>query len=162
MKKVKLFMNFFIALLLLSSCSIDNDDLGTPNSTADVEVLKDIAVSGSWTITSFIDSGSDETADFNGYGFSFNTDGALVADKGDSSVEGSWSITDDSGDSSDDNSSDDHSDDDIDFNIFFASPPGFSELSEDWQIVSSSVTKIELVHISGGNGGTDHLIFEKI
>ena len=50
---------------------------------------------------------------------------------------------------------------DIDFNIFFASPADFAELSEDWDIISHSATKIELKHVSGGNGGTDLLTFEK-
>jgi hypothetical protein len=51
---------------------------------------------------------------------------------------------------------------DIDFNIFFASPVDFSELSEDWDIITNSSSKIELIHVSGGNGDTDLLTFEKI
>lgn len=50
---------------------------------------------------------------------------------------------------------------DIDFNIFFASPADFAELSEDWDIISHSASKIELKHVSGGDGGTDLLTFEK-
>ena len=50
---------------------------------------------------------------------------------------------------------------DIDFNIFFSSPADFAELSEDWDIISHSASKIELKHVSGGNGGTDLLTFEK-
>ncbi len=50
---------------------------------------------------------------------------------------------------------------DIDFNIFFASPADFAELSDDWEIISHSATKIELRDVSGGNGGTDLLTFEK-
>ncbi len=37
----------------------------------------------------------------------------------------------------------------------------FEELSDDWDIISHSSTKIELIDISGGNGGTDYLTFEK-
>ncbi|TMM57874.1 hypothetical protein FEE95_00120 [Maribacter algarum] len=50
---------------------------------------------------------------------------------------------------------------DIDFNIFFASPADFAELSEDWDIISHSASKIELKHVSGGDGGIDLLTFEK-
>ena len=50
---------------------------------------------------------------------------------------------------------------DIDFNIFFASPADFADLSEDWDIISHSASKIELKHVSGGDGGTDLLTFEK-
>jgi hypothetical protein len=53
------------------------------------------------------------------------------------------------------------SSDDLDFNISFASPPDFEELSDDWDFISQSSSKIELIDVSGGNGGTDYLTFEK-
>jgi hypothetical protein len=37
----------------------------------------------------------------------------------------------------------------------------FEDLNDDWDIISRSSTKIELIDISGGNGGTDYLTFEK-
>lgn len=49
----------------------------------------------------------------------------------------------------------------IDFNIFFATPEDFSELTEDWNIISYSANKIELIDVSGGDGETDLLTFEK-
>jgi len=52
-------------------------------------------------------------------------------------------------------------DSDLDFNIFFASPPDFEDLSDDWDFISHTSTKIELIDMSGGNGGTDYLTFEK-
>ena len=88
-----------------------------------------MALSGTWVISSFIESGTDETNDFTGYVFTFNSDGSLVADNGTMTVSGTWSVTSD--DSSDDDDDYD-SDDDIDFNIFFAAPPTFEELTEDW------------------------------
>jgi predicted nucleotidyltransferase len=65
----------------------------------------------------------------------------------------------------DDVSGDDNSKgefDDIDFNIAFSSPSDFEELSEDWEIISQTATKIELRHVSGGGGGTDLLTFGKL
>ena len=58
---------------------------------------------------------------------------------------------------------DDDDDDygDVDFNIVFSTPADFEELTEDWHIISISNTKIELTHVSGGNGGTDFLTFER-
>ena len=50
---------------------------------------------------------------------------------------------------------------DLDFNIAFATPANFTELTEDWNIVSYSSTTISLIHVSGGNGGTDTLVFTK-
>ena len=48
-----------------------------------------------------------------------------------------------------------------DFNIFFASPEDFEELSDDREFISRSGTKIALIDSSGGNGSTAYLTFEK-
>lgn len=160
MKKKSLLWTVLGVIFLLASCS--NDETDEPNS-ADLdslrqEVTEDL-ISGSWIITSFIESGVDETDDFTGYEFTFNQDGSLTATNGTTTVEGSWSITSDSDDSSDDSPDDPF--DDIDFNIFFASPDNFNELTEDWEIVSHSANRIDLLHISGGDGSTDTLTFVK-
>ncbi|MEN8790417.1 MAG: hypothetical protein ABF293_01120 [Flavobacteriaceae bacterium] len=162
MKKKIQYYWFVIAIFALTSCTSDdsNSDM-TANLDAQIEEVQNLVSSGSWSVASFIDSGVDETDDFAGYTFAFNPDGSLLADNGSNQIEGSWSITgDDSDDSSSDDSMDDDSDD-IDFNIFFASPDRFAELTEDWEIVSRTNSRIELIHISGGNGGTDTLILER-
>jgi len=138
----------FSLSLISSACS--NDDDGVNNT--DVSQLVDIAQDGTWRITSYIDSGQDETSDFTGFNFSFNTNGNLSAINGDIEINGTWSIT---------NDDDGNSGDDIDFNIFFAAPPNFEDLTDDWDIVSMTNTRIELIDISGGNGGTDNLVFTK-
>ena len=67
-------------------------------------------------------------------------------------------------DSSSNSSSDDdgNSIEDDDFNIFFSVPNShnFDDLIDDWDFISVSNTKIELIDVSGGNGGTDYLTFE--
>jgi flagellar hook-associated protein FlgK len=149
---------FILLAILAASCSSDSNDDNPMDTAASVEAVSNLATSGTWRISSFIDSGTDETNDFTGYSFSFNSDGSLVADNGTAIITGTWSITSD--DSSDD--SDDYdSSDDIDFNILFSAPPDFAELSDDWDIVFRSDTRIELIDISGGNGGTDTLTFQK-
>ncbi|MFD2564318.1 hypothetical protein [Aquimarina rubra] len=142
--------------LMSSTCSSDDDGMNGNNNSAEIQLITNTMQSGTWRITNFVDSGQDETSNFSGYNFSFNTDGTLVADNGTTTVNGTWSVTDD--DSSSDDSS---SDDDIDFNIAFISPSNFEELTEDWEILTRSSSKIDLRHISGGNGGTDLLTFEK-
>ncbi len=143
----------FSISLMSSGCSKDDDSV---NNT-DVSQLVDIAQSGTWRISSYIDSGQDETSDFAGFNFTFNTNGNLSAINGDIEVNGTWSITNDSNSSDDDS----NSGDDTDFNIFFASPPNFQDLTDDWDIVSMSNTQIVLIDVSGGNGGTDNLVFTK-
>jgi hypothetical protein len=295
MKKY-IFKLAFVSLAVLAvACTNDSESDEMANLAqlqADVEEITNAAMAGPWTITNFVDSGTNETSDFEGYGFSFNTDGSLVADNGSVTVTGTWSVTidDDSDDDSDDNSSsqDDEDDDcdsctvkqltevltacedwfvdklerndtdlegnfngydfnftadgtvmvtagmdsfsgtweasgsgnniqvvlsianlsdipdtwtlheielengeskvdlringedrlrfknsctlgdfnggqttrEIDFNIFFASPEDFNELSDDWNIVSYSATKIELIDESS-DGEIDLLTFEK-
>ncbi|NBG67138.1 hypothetical protein GQN54_13495 [Cryomorphaceae bacterium S-15] len=109
--------------------------------------------SGTWRITKFIDSDSDETHEFNGYQFTFKSSGVLNANDGVNNIDGVWNIT--------SSNSDDDSSKDLDFNIYFNSSNQFEEINDDWDIISNSDVKIELIDISGGNGGTDYLTFEK-
>ncbi len=153
---------FFYSMLLMmsfslmsSTCSSSDDDGSPDDNSAVIAQINSTVQTGTWRITSFIDSGNDETSNFSGYNFTFNSNGSLVADNGSTTISGTWSITDD--DNSDDDSS---SSSDIDFNIGFSSPNDFAELSEDWHITSRTGTRIELIHVSGGNGGTDTLTFE--
>lgn len=152
-----LLMMVSFALISLS-CSSDDNDSSIDNSQQ-IAQIESIAESGTWLITNFIDSGQDYTSDFTGYNFTFASDGTLTASNGTTTLNGTWSITNDSSSSSSSNSSSD----DIEFNIFFpvSDTNDFEELNDDWDIVSTSATKIELIDISGGNGGTDRLTFEK-
>ena len=155
MKKVfNLAMFLMLSLVLMvSSCSSDDD--GNPNNNAAlIADVENTVESGNWVITYYFDS-TDETSDYNGFVFTFNSNGTLTATDGNNTYSGTWSVTDSS------NSSSSSNDDDVDFNIFFSSPQDFAELSDDWEIVSYTSTKIELTDVSGGNGGTDFLTFEK-
>ncbi|RIV35885.1 hypothetical protein D2V08_04090 [Flagellimonas lutimaris] len=125
-------------------------------SAAQITELNGIATSGAWTIAYYFDTDKEETDHFNGYTFDFNTDGTLVATDGNAEINGTWSITD--SDSDDDSSNDDS---DVDFNIAFSSPADFADLTDDWDIVEFTSVRIELIDVSGGNGGTDKLVFEK-
>ena len=141
-----------ITLMAFSfSCSDDNDDDNGNEQTKDR--IEGNLTSGTWRISKFIDSGEDETADFNGYDFTFGGSGVLTADNGNNTYTGTWSITKSSGD--------DDSSNDLDFNIFFDLTNQFEDLNDDWDFISESATRIELIDVSGGNGGTDYLTFQK-
>ena len=151
MKRITQFPAFMIlvsGIFTFASCTNEDNNNLTPT------VIQNNVQKGTWKITSFIDSGDDETHHFSGYSFSFSAGNVLTASNGGTTYTGTWSVT-------DSNSSDD-SPDDVDFNIFFNLSNDFEELNEDWHIVSQTSNRIELVHVSGGNGGTDHLVFEKI
>lgn len=146
----KLFFALTIVIVAFSSCITDND------SVSKIEQVENNVQAGDWKISYFNDSGVDETSNFSGYSFTFQTDGSLIAHNVSNTYTGTWSIT--NSDINDDSSSPN----DLDFNIFFNLTNLFSELNEDWDIVSYSSTKVELMHVSGGNGGTDYLTFVKI
>jgi len=137
-------------LLVLLSCSSDNSVIG--DNSVEIRQISDVAKSGTWRITNYIDSGKNETNDYAGYNFTFGDNGVLTASNGSNTITGTWSVTNDNSSSSSNG---------IDFNISLSSPPNFEELSDEWDIVSSGATKIDLIDISGGNGGTDTLTFEK-
>lgn len=144
--------------LTLMSTTCEDDDIIIIDNSAEIQEIKNTVESGTWQITSFIDSGVDETNHYTGFSFTFDSNGTLTATNNTNTYTGTWSITDD-----DDSDDDSNSSSDIDFNISFLSPETFNDdLTEDWDIVMRTNSKIELIHISGGNGGTDNLIFEKI
>jgi hypothetical protein len=141
---------FSIAII---ACDNDEDKKTTQNKLTEV---KNTAVTGQWRVTYFFDTDHEETNNFTGFTFVFAENGTVTATNNSISYNGSWSVT-DSG------STDDNNDlEDLDFNLSFTNPPDFEELSDDWEIISLSGTKIELRDVSGGNGGTDLLTFEKI
>ncbi|MFM8951103.1 MAG: hypothetical protein ACKOKB_10040, partial [Bacteroidota bacterium] len=138
----------FVFLLMAGVSSCKKDD----TSTLEGQIRSNIE-SGKWRISKFIDSGDDETSNFSGYNFDFGTSGSVTATNGVNSYTGTWSITDSNSD--DDNLSD------LDFNLNFNLTNNFQDLNDDWDFISQSETKIELIDVSGGNGGTDYLTFVK-
>jgi hypothetical protein len=135
----------FIFLLAIA-CSED------PANTAKKTVI-DTVTGGTWSITYYFDSDTDETSDYAGYNFTFDDSDVLTAANGVNTYPGTWSVT--------DSNSNDDSMDDLHFIIDFATPDLFEELSDDWEIMEITDTKIELIDVSGGGGGTDYLTFEK-
>lgn len=141
-------MKSFLSIFLLSLVTFACDDNGSNDNQTKVT---SIATSGTWRITYYYDTDKEETANYTGYNFTFGS--ALTATNGTNTYTGTWSI-------SDSNSNDDTMDD-LHFNIAFSAPASFEELSDDWDILEVTDTKIKLVDVSGGSGGTDYLTFEK-
>jgi hypothetical protein len=121
-KMKKQFSIAVIAILLLASCSTNNN---TSNAGQ-------VATSGSWRITLFTDSGNDETSDFTGYSFTFSTSGSVTAVKNAVSQTGTWSI----------NTSSNKFNIDLGAKVDTNKPLG--ELTDDWKIISASETVIQL------------------
>lgn len=129
------------------SCSDDTTDFTTTE-------VSETVTSGTWKITYFFDTDKEETDHFNGYSFTFNEDGSVEATNGSTTVTGTWSVVNDD--------DDDDSPSGTEFNLFFSTPENFEDLNDDWDILERTDTRIKLEDESGGNGGTDELVFEKI
>lgn len=112
----------------LVSCSKSNDT--NPSSTNKTD-----QVSGNWTVTYYLDSGKNETSDFSGYTFEFNSGDVLVATNSLNTFTGTWTIGDRS--SSDDSSSNK-------LVITIAGNKAMDNLQHDWLIVKITDTEIWL------------------
>lgn len=145
-------MLLYLVFLVNVASMCSNDDDNSSSSVNQTTVVNTVS-SGTWRITLYNDSGIIKTNQFTGYNFTFGPSNVLTATNGTQTYTGVWSVT--------DSNSNDDSLDDLDFNIAFTAPANFLEITDDWDIQSRTDTKIELIDVSGGNGGTDYLTFEK-
>ena len=150
MKQLLILGLFFslVSAFTFTACDDDNDN--GVSQTVIANNLKD----GSWKVTSYIDSGDNETTHFDGFIFNFEDNGIVTATNGSIIYPGTWSITDED--------NDDDALEDLDLNLTFLLPSDFAELTEDWEFVSQSSTRVEVRHVSSGSGDTDHLTLQKI
>lgn len=134
-----------ISVLSVSCSNSDDNSSGSTNITFS-ELTAAITANG-WVVSIFEEDGVNQTSNFAGYTFTFNTDGTVTATNGSITVNGSWAYgTDDSKAK-------------LILNFGVADP--WEEIGEDWRIVSISATTISLTHVSGGDGSVDNLVFIK-
>lgn len=127
-----------------TSCNSDDD---TPVYIPPVTTANTIT-SGVWRVTLYQEADNVQTDNFAGYNFTFGSNNSLTATNGTNTYTGQWSLQ------ADDSGTDD-------FNIFFATPANFAELTDDWDIIESTPVKLRLKHVSGGDGSIDYITFEK-
>ena len=116
MKRLLSISGLVLITSLLTSCTRSNDDTNTINNAA---------TAGKWKVSLYFDE-KDETSDFAGYNFTFNTNGTATAEKSGSSVAGTWSTTGSK------------------FVVDFSADDVLDELSNDWLIVEKTNTSIKL------------------
>lgn len=109
--------------------------------------LNDVILNGPWYVASYLDDGVDETYDYYGYNLTFNINGTVLAENGVNSFNGTWSVV---GTTTQD------------LVLDFGTQIPFDEFNDDWDVLSFNETTINLEDVSGGNGGTDTLIFQKL
>jgi hypothetical protein len=147
MKTIKLIPIIFALLLTgiaFTSCS--KDSATTAGTTVATSI---ILVQGTWKVTYFNDSGTEGTANYNGYIFSFVSGGSVSIINGSIVYNGTWTT---------------HSDDSQNklYMNFGVTTSPMAELEKDWHIVEKTSTKLRMEDVSGGAGGTDYLTIERI
>ena len=130
----------FVILGLVSCNSVDDNPVFVAIPATPANTVK----CGVWRVTLYQEADNVQTDHFTGYNFTFGTDNSITANNVTNTYSGNWSFTtDDSGTS--------------DFNIFFASTDNFAELTEDWDVLESTSTKLRIKYTSGGDGSVDYL-----
>lgn len=124
--------------------SIDDCD-DSPSGGGGSTTLSTIIADGSWYVSYFFDD-TDETSDYTGYNFTFNSNGTSLAVKNTISLNGTWSNYMDSGEEK------------LEFSFDGIT---LDELEDDWEVIEYTETQIRLKDVSGGNGGTDYLYLTK-
>lgn len=118
-------------------------DCSTGNTGGDLLSDTLTATNSVWLVGTYLDDGTNETSDFNGFEFTFNTSGVVSAINGNNTVTGSWSSQNNA----------------TKLDLDFGSNAPLEELNDDWDVISISPNRVELRDVSGGGGGTDTLIF---
>lgn len=145
MKKLKLISILSLLLFVSISC---NDDDDASNQVSNPSEITTTVTDGTWIVTLFKEDDIIQTSNFSDYSFTFAVNGELSATNGVITQFGDWSTYTDSGYTK--------------LDIMFTALDGpFEEISEDWNVISRTATKIELKHVSGGDGSIDYLTFEK-
>lgn len=131
------------AVVIFASCSSDDDNINLEQPDAITIVLPE----GNWKIEKFIDDNVDKTAQFASFVFDFENNGTVTATNDILSENGLWSY--------------DNDRNDPELDIRFNEDSILDEISDDWDIISVSPSRIELSD-TDSDGEIELLIFVKI
>jgi len=125
-------------------CDEDDDNDYNDDDVDDTDLIA-VLLEGEWAISYFFDE-ADETADFQGYIFTFFEDGTAKSTIGDIIVEGTWETYGDDGS--------------LEIELDFDSESPLDGLDDDWDIIEFENDIIKLKDISD-DGSEEELIFER-
>ena len=123
---MKKLLIIILATAYLTSCNHDSD----------VEPI------GTWKVSYYVDSGKNETADFAGYTFEFQTGGKFIAKLAGATYTGTWN----------ENSSSKKLD------IKIAGTNKLDDVSDDWLILEKTSTSIKLKDDNSSSNEELHLV----
>jgi hypothetical protein len=142
---------FCIAFLGWSLTACDESD------TASIPLLNEIVVGnrlreGNWRITNFTHQSINKTANYTGVIFDFDALSVVLNNTQTLPVAGSWGITDEGFEGQPE----------LVFNMALTSvEPRFIAISDDWDIIESTVSKLRLKDENIESSTIDYLTFEK-
>ena len=105
--------------------------------------------STNWSVSSYIDDGTDDTSDFENYVLSFGEEGVLTAVINDTTTEGTWSVS-------------MSSSAELELIIDLGEAEPLDELTDSWDVTGLTENTVELEDVSGGDGSVDTLVIQRI
>lgn len=130
-------------LILQRVCDDNNDD-------GDVPEIRNVMMGGEWVVASYKDDGVDETANFQGYNFTFSAEHKIAVTEGTDPnpfLEGLWRVL-------------RNNDGQLKVYLNLGDDNLFGVLTDDWELVAITADRIELKDVSGDES-IDNLVFEK-
>lgn len=124
----------------------DNDDDDNDDDNDDSELTTTL-LDGEWIVTLFEEDGDNQTAQYEDFVFDFQENNEVIADNG-TIVEGIWNAFNNDQEMS------------LDFGVINDLLEQLND--DDWEVVQIEIDRVELIDVSGGGGGTDILVFEKL
>lgn len=110
-----------IALFATAACKKDKDETASS--------LSDVLANGNWMVHYYFDN-KEETADFSGYAFTFNSNGSLSLKKGSDALTGFWQETNINGEKK--------------LTMQINALNFIQKLNDDWDVTSYNNTMVEL------------------
>ena len=129
-------LSFCLLLAGFTACTHKNSVLPT---AADPTLTTNTPAAGNWHVNQYTNRGVDETPDFDGYTFSFNSDGTFTALRNSLSVTGTWTRSTDDGLQK------------LTLTISSATDAHLAELNEDWAISLMTDSNINLADDKGNH-----------
>lgn len=136
--------------------SVDQLTFGrTPNSggsgSGETNALIDLMVTDQWYVNLMEEDLENETCDYVEFTFTYSLDGTVQAVSASRTVNGFWSVVNDSS----------GLELILNFNYNGEDDP-FEDLNDDWDVLFYDTDSVQLEEVSGGNGGTERLNFGRM
>ena len=135
-----------VGFVIFASCSSDDSK---EDQFGQFEDIKLILPQGEWKVGKFLKDEVDKTANFESFVFTFNSDGNVLAQNDLFSEKGTWLYV------------NEVENQEI-LVLTFSQIEPFEDINEDWQIVSISPSKIELIDKGSNPQDTKLLSFLKL